>query len=276
MKYINNDKGKIKSLLWRDKYLSGLDFNETQYRTHRFRPHFHEHYVIQLVERGVNVGVCERKHYQIKVGEIIIINPSEIHTGNSWNDQVLAYKSLYPTIDFVDSFFQKMQISKNEIPFFVNTPVFDKYLNKKFRQLFLLTKNKNDRLEIETAGVEFFGYLFEKYAGTLHLDFSRKNEKCRTKKIKEFITENYDRNFSLEELSKYANISSYHLIRVFRKEVGMTPFDYLRNFRIEKAKELLRKNKSMMDAIFDTGFYDQSHFIRHFKNITGVTPKAYC
>ncbi len=266
----------IATRMWRKKNLPGIDFNKTQYCTHHFKPHFHDHYVIQMVERGVNKGICKGKSYQLKPREIIIINPGEIHTGHSWRNQFLEYKGLCPTVDFIKSFIQKIDPSKNELPVFKNFPINDKLLVEKFQRLFLMVKFNSNLLEIETAAIDFFGYLIGKYENHHVSYFTIKNEKCRAGKIKQFIRDNYERNFSLEELSKYSMVSQYHLIRIFKKETDLTPFEYLRNFRIERAKTLLRENKSIIDAIYETGFYDQSHFIRHFKSITGMTPKVYC
>lgn len=261
--------------LWRVENLPGLDFNKTQYYEHQFAPHFHEHYVIQLVERGVNKCICERKNYQIESGGIIIINPHEIHTGNSLGNRFFEYKSLCPTIDCMKLTVHKLQELKNNLPAFGNAPIYDKLLVQRFKQLFLMAKNNNDKLEIETAFIDFLGYLINKYSDVGYAFYLIKNEKCRVDKIKDFIRDNYERNFSLDELSRCVMMSPYHLIRIFKKEVGMTPFEYLRNYRVEKAKVMLREKKSIVDAIYDNGFYDQSHFIRHFKNVTGVTPKVY-
>lgn len=271
-------KDKLKNIttyLWQVENLPGMDFNRTQYYEHQFAPHFHEHYVIQLVEQGVNKCICDRKNYQIEPGGILIINPNEIHTGNSFDNRFLEYKSLCPTMDCMKLGIHKLQELKSGLPAFGNAPIYDKLLVQRFKQLFLMTKNNKDKLELETAFIDFLGYLINKFSDNGYVFYSIKNEKCRVEKIKNFIRDNYGRNFSLDELSQFAMVSPYHLIRIFKKEVGMTPFEYLRNYRVEKAKEMLREKRSIMDAIYDNGFYDQSHFIRHFKNVTGVTPKVY-
>ena len=74
---------------------------------------------------------------------------------------------------------------------------------------------------------------------------------------------------------KITNLNRSYLIRVFRNAVGMPPYTYLNQIRVEKAKRLLRRGMSIADAAFAVGMSDQSHLTRHFKKIVGVTPGRY-
>ncbi|NIT60155.1 MAG: helix-turn-helix domain-containing protein, partial [Aliifodinibius sp.] len=95
------------------------------------------------------------------------------------------------------------------------------------------------------------------------------------KRTKEYILGNYSKNISLEELSNVAFMSPFHLIRVFRKETGLPPHEFLLNVRIEKAKSMLTKGNSLAQISYDSGFADQSHFSRYFKQIVGIPPGQY-
>ncbi len=61
-------------------------------------------------------------------------------------------------------------------------------------------------------------------------------------------------------------------IRLFRQIVGLTPFSYLAQVRVEKAKQLLRQGRSMTEVASAVGMADQNHLTRHFKAIVGTTP----
>ncbi len=76
-------------------------------------------------------------------------------------------------------------------------------------------------------------------------------------------------------MSAIAYLSPFHLLRVFRKKVGITPNEYLINLRIEKAKALLREGVTISEIAFHTGFTDQSHLTKTFRGLTGMTPKKY-
>ncbi len=94
-------------------------------------------------------------------------------------------------------------------------------------------------------------------------------------KIKYYIEDHFRRNFSLAELSREVSISSFHLIRQFKRYTGLSPYQYLRNFRIEQAKKMLKKSASLANVAVEVGFYDQSHFHKNFMKIVGTTPKNF-
>jgi AraC-like DNA-binding protein len=85
----------------------------------------------------------------------------------------------------------------------------------------------------------------------------------------------FERDIALDDLAAVAQFSPYHLLRTFRRSVGLTPHAYLIQIRIEEGKRLLRMGNSISDVSASTGFADQSHFTRHFKRIMGVTPGQY-
>ena len=85
----------------------------------------------------------------------------------------------------------------------------------------------------------------------------------------------YDR-ITVEELAEHSNVSKTYLSRQFAKEVGIPISDYIRENKIEIAKEKLRTTEeSILDISCMLSFASQSHFISVFKNMTGMTPKKY-
>lgn len=80
---------------------------------------------------------------------------------------------------------------------------------------------------------------------------------------------------SLDQLAEVAQLSKYQLIRKFRSDVGTTPWKYLIRKRIDKARELLEAGMPPGQTAVETGFHDQSHLNRAFREETGTTPKAY-
>lgn len=81
---------------------------------------------------------------------------------------------------------------------------------------------------------------------------------------------------SLDDLSHELNIHPVHLSRSFSKYFDCTLGEYVRNLRVERSLALMsRRNVSLTEIASNCGFADQSHFIRSFKAIMGVTPSAY-
>ncbi len=79
----------------------------------------------------------------------------------------------------------------------------------------------------------------------------------------------------LPELARYAGLSPFHLLRVFRACFGETPHGYLSRVRIERAKALLRAGHSVTDTCLEVGFSGLGSFSSRFKKQVGVAPSDY-
>ena len=91
-----------------------------------------------------------------------------------------------------------------------------------------------------------------------------------------YIKENLDRKISIEELSKLAYLSRPTFFRLFKREFGLTPVEYILKERINKAKELLADPAcSVSAACYQSGFNSVNHFIIKFREFEAVTPLKY-
>ncbi len=93
--------------------------------------------------------------------------------------------------------------------------------------------------------------------------------------VRQIIQDRYDEDVSLEELSHEAGVSSYHLCHVFKERAGISPHAFQTQVRISRARQHLASGVAPAQVAAAVGFYDQSHFIRHFRRQVGVTPSRY-
>jgi AraC-like DNA-binding protein/ligand-binding sensor protein len=90
------------------------------------------------------------------------------------------------------------------------------------------------------------------------------------------IREHMGEHISLDEVARVVHLSPSYFSRLFKTETGQTFSEYLQTVRIERAKSYLkREDFSLTEIAEKTGFFDQSHFIKTFKQATGVTPGLY-
>jgi two-component system response regulator YesN len=83
-------------------------------------------------------------------------------------------------------------------------------------------------------------------------------------------------HISLDEVARVVHLSPSYFSRLFKTETGQTFSEYLQTVRIERAKSFLKNGECSLTEIAEkTGFFDQSHFIKTFKQATGVTPGLY-
>ena|SRR5437867_6170091 len=80
----------------------------------------------------------------------------------------------------------------------------------------------------------------------------------------------------IHRLSRSVNISPARLRQLFRKDIGRSPMQYLKDLRMQRAEQLLRRTfLSIKEVTFRSGMRDISHFVREFKKHYGVTPTEF-
>lgn len=104
----------------------------------------------------------------------------------------------------------------------------------------------------------------------------RRNKKENIKKVIDYINENFNTSISCSELSELISIDKFRFIRSFKFQTGKTPYEYLLDLKIEKAKKMLKSNKySITEISMMCGFYSHSHFTTIFKKKTGLSPTQF-
>lgn len=81
--------------------------------------------------------------------------------------------------------------------------------------------------------------------------------------------------YGIEDMARTACMSKYYFIRKFKGAAGLTPHQFLIQNRVRRAKRLINQNTSITEAALTAGFFDQSHFIKHFEKLVGMTPSDY-
>ena len=102
------------------------------------------------------------------------------------------------------------------------------------------------------------------------------NDEFRIQKVMDFMNEEYYRDITLDDLADIANMTKNSFCRYFKNKTGKTPFQVIREYRINKACQMLiNGNKSITEVCFDTGFNSFSTFNRIFKNLKNISASEY-
>lgn len=92
----------------------------------------------------------------------------------------------------------------------------------------------------------------------------------------DYIQAHLTDDISLEDIADCLGVSRYYFCRLFKQSVGVSPYQYILQQRVDYAKRLLREGKlSISEVALESGFAHHSHFNYHFKRLTQVTPKQY-
>lgn len=246
--------------------------------------HYHNGYEIYYLHEGERLYFIKDKTYHIKKGDIVLINPNEIHAtiniGNSVlerslisfnHDYLKNIDSFFPDISFFDCF-------KKENPVISTTPherlVVESILDD--------IHNKYSKQEASSDCFKFMlmEFLF-KICAHNPLTEEKKDDKIpltykTITSVMAYINNNYSEDLSLDSVSKAFYMSSFYLSRLFKKSVGMSFIDYVNNVRIKEAKTLLTTtNESIINISQNVGFKSNTHFGRVFKCVEGISPLQY-
>ena len=92
---------------------------------------------------------------------------------------------------------------------------------------------------------------------------------------KAFMEKYHGNKIELDEMAAAAFMSRFHYIRIFQQVYGKTPRQFLRDLRIERAKDLLKKGNTVTQVCIEVGYESLPTFSKVFKRGTGHSPKAY-
>ncbi|WP_235595989.1 helix-turn-helix domain-containing protein [Mastigocoleus testarum] len=95
-------------------------------------------------------------------------------------------------------------------------------------------------------------------------------------KILNYIDAHLERDIKLTDLARLLDMSQFHFSHLFKQSIGISPYQYLIQQRVERAKKLLKQtDRLIVDIALECGFNSHSHLSKKFRQFTGMTPKAY-
>lgn len=240
--------------------------------TQPFPNHFHDYYVIGFVKSGIRQLNCKNKDYLISQGHIVIFNPLDNHSCSQNDNNSFDYCGFNISKETMLLFVEEITGQKI-LPEFNENVIMDKELYQELLSLHQMIVEYSSKLKKEEMMVFFMTHLLEKYGySSLKQPFIDRKEIYL---VCQLIEEHFNEPISLKQLCHYSHLSQSTLLRAFTKYIGVTPYRYLQNIRINKAKKLLEQGLSPIEVSFQTGFSDQSHFSHFFNMFTGLSPAAY-
>jgi AraC family transcriptional regulator len=133
------------------------------------------------------------------------------------------------------------------------------------------------RLYGELLGTALAARLVHNYAVNKPFEFKSSSlPQSQLKRVIDYIKANLTQDLSILDLATLTGMSESHFSRSFRQSVGIAPYQYFMKQRVERAKQLLEQRSIAISSIaLDCGFANQTHLTKVFRQMTGMTPKAY-
>lgn len=241
-----------------------------------FPNHFHEYYVIGYIEGGRRFLSCKNVEYNLDKGDIVLFNPGDNHTCMQIDDRALDYRGINVPKSAMLDLVEEVTGERVEIKF-NKSVIFDQELACYLREIHEMIMSCSNEFEKEENLLIIISLLVDKYSEPFNkgaLEYTVKSGE-EIEKVCKFLNEHYTERICLEQICKCSGLSKSTLLRGFTKLKGVTPYRYLENIRINKAKQLLERGVSLVEAANQTGFCDQSHFTNYFNRFIGVSPGVY-
>ncbi len=260
---------------WCDPALGNLELLRATYITHSFSPHTHEGFAISVIVEGADAFTYRGSAHVAPAGSVVVIHPGEVHTGHAALETGWSFRSLYPDAALLQQTASEVAGRKKPIPYFPAPIIYDEQLAQCINCLHVALETSTDQLERSSRLLWTLAQVIARYADTGVELRSIGQEHRAVKRVQDYLTAHYADNIALEQLAAIAELSPFHLIRVFRRQVGLPAHAYLTQVRLKEAKILLALGLPIAQVALLTGFVDQSHLTKHFKRTVGVTPGQY-
>ena len=239
---------------------------------HSWGPGIRDHYLIHFVISGKGNYVCGGKTFHLKAGDLFLIKPSQVvyyvaDPSEPWE---------YYWVGFNGTYAQKIV---SHLPFKDNNPVYTPQEFEEFKEfLYQIYSNSGNTIKHSTS---MTGYLYLFLSRLVEENNNNVHPQAATQSnyvidaIK-YIQFNYSSDISVDDIAGAVGISRSHLYRVFISNLNQSPIDYLTEYRINEACNLIKNTTlSISEIAVSVGFFDQFYFSRVFKKIKKVPPSKY-
>jgi AraC-like DNA-binding protein/quercetin dioxygenase-like cupin family protein len=252
-----------------------LDALQAVFTTHAFARHWHDYYVIGLVAAGVQTFSYRRSTYLTPPGGIILLNPGEAHTGEAAAGAGgFAYRALYPTAEHLAPLMAELG-RPGQLPGFPSARVDDAALAAQIGQFHDALRGGDAPIARETRWLTMLATLITRYgAERLTLPVAGREPRAIVR-AQAYLEAHAAEPITLADLAAHAGLSAFHLVRCFRRALGVPPHAYLESVRIARAQRLIAAGTPLAEIAYAIGYSSQSHFTTRFRKIIGVTPGRY-
>ena len=241
-----------------------------------FPNHFHEHYVIGCIDGGRRRVLCNNREYLAEAGDLILFNPRDNHACSQVGDELLNWRCLHVGEETMRRLTRQIT-GAGALPVFAPNIVPQSELVPLLRDLHAMILEESVDFCKEELLFALLEQLLEEFAAPFTPPAPQTGDAVARaiRVVCAFLEEHYAERISLDDLGRLAGLDKYYLLRAFTSAKGITPYRYLENVRIARAKALLETGVPPVEAALSAGFADQSHFTKFFKCFIGLTPKQY-
>ncbi len=239
---------------------------------HSYGPALRDHYLIHYIIEGTGHYTVNNKSYQLKKGQGFLICPEIVTYYQASNTDPWKYCWVGFNGSKAKDYLKYANLSISN-PIFTST---DKQLTKIMEEMVSINKiTKANELKLLSLLYQFLSLLV-KETNSNELNSNNETKLSYIKEAITFIEKNYSRKITIQEIADYIGLDRSYLYSVFQDALEQSPQEYLINFRLNKACELMNnKSLNIGEISRSIGYSDPLYFSKVFKKVKGVTPTAF-
>ncbi|WP_229753908.1 AraC family transcriptional regulator [Caballeronia grimmiae] len=243
---------------------------------HRYPPHAHDTHCLAVITGGAVAVEVRGERRVCRPGDVIVIDADVVHSGAATSDigeWKMRVEHVQPAA--LAAYCERLGIPRRErwepkSPFIIDAEL--------CRHLYGINWcsewNVDPLKRSEALACAVLG-LHERHARRV-VDLAKvRSEPALVRAIKNRLREDLHARVTLSTLACEFDVTPFVLLRAFAREAGLSPHAFQQQERVRNAMLLLREGRPIAETGARSGFSDQSHFTRVFKQQTGVTPKLY-
>ncbi len=255
-------------MFFRPQGLSGVEALHARFVDHAYVPHSHVTWTVAVMQEGAARFEVDATRQRADRGELFVLEPEAVHTGVAAVPEGWGYQVLYLDPALVHDWAERDATPPRAARWVVFRDPELRGALLKMHAAFATGETGLGRDELVVDAVA---------ALRLHLrpgapEVRGGTEHAAVRRARAYLADRWDRPVALAELSAFAGLSRFELIRRFREQTGLTPHAFQTNLRITHARTMLQAGDAIAAVAAACGFADQSHLTRTFRRAVGITP----
>ena len=233
------------------------------------RPHIHTNLEMVYLTKGQSVVTLDQKQYTLEAGDIFLAFPNQLHF---YEDQspIEGYLIIFMP-EILDEFKEIFQTKVPALPIWKATEIPIDISNS----LEIIKQKLENDLSIDYTIAK--GYLLTLIGEMLSQAelIDKPGDQDTIKKLLTYCNENYTKPLTLDYLAKELYLNKYYISHIFRERLNISYKDFITQLRIDHACKLLKKNVSVTEVAYASGFSSTKTFNRTFLQYMNMSPREY-
>ena len=246
-----------------------------RFTDHRYPPHAHDTHCVAVITGGALVVQTRREKRVCRRGDVVVIDADTVHAGHAVGPEGWKMRVAHVAPSSLSAECERLGLPRSaafapKSPFIADAQLFADLWGVNW-----CSEVGDDPLKRSERLVCALFSLLGVHAARPRKPVACAREPQVVRAVKDRLNDDLASKLTLNGLAEEFRVTPFVLLRAFLREEGLSPHAYRQQARVRRAVKLLLQQRSLADIAADTGFADQAHFTRAFKQTTGVTPKVF-